>query len=606
MDEQTTESSADAPRGPQGRPLALRPAHLTVEPAAADLAPEPPPERPRRRRRRWLVPLLLAPLVLLGLATIAWAVDTSSGGVARHVSLRGVEIGGLSKAELAAQVSKMADDFAATPVELVTDDATYSTTAAEIGLSLDEDRTSRQALDLGRDTFVLLRPFHWMRSFVVERDAEARFRVNDDQVATTVVRLEGDARTVPTEPTVELVDGRFHVVPGADGSGIYPREVARALPEAAASASVGKVIRVDVAPRAIPPLGSEAEAEAAAARAEALVSEPVEVSTSGGSRTISSEELRRWVTLASQPDGTVEIGFEAAPVEASLRKAFADVEGHPVDAGFTLQDGTPVIIPDRPGKLCCTPDSPERILTALRAGTRTVALDLIDGPASFTVAEAQAWRITQPVGGNQAWLNGAPTTAGPGFTTYHAPSGARVANIHRIADIVRGSVVPPGGTFSINDKVGKRTAEKGFVAAGAIRDGEHVDEIGGGISQFATTMFNAAYFAGLDITEYQAHSEYFDRYPRGREATMGFPAPDLAFKNNTPFGILIWTSYTSSSLTVTLYSSPFATAEQTAIKESDSGRCKVVVTTRTRTFPDGSKKDDTFRARYRPGPGEGC
>ena len=48
-------------------------------------------------------------------------------------------------------------------------------------------------------------------------------------------------------------------------------------------------------------------------------------------------------------------------------------------------------------------------------------------------------------------------------------------------------------------------------------------EIGGGVSQFATTMFNAAFFAGLDIDEYQAHSEYFDRYPCGREATMGYP-----------------------------------------------------------------------------------
>ena len=93
--------------------------------------------------------------------------------------------------------------------------------------------------------------------------------------------------------------------------------------------------------------------------------------------------------------------------------------------------------------------------------------------------------------------------------------------------------------------MGERTPEKGFVTAGAIRDGKHVDEVGGGVSQFATTMFNAAYFAGLQIDESQAHSEYFDRYPRGREATMGFPAPDLRFTNNTPYGIMIWTSYTA-------------------------------------------------------------
>src|SRR3546814_12973131 len=117
-------------------------------------------------------------------------------------------------------------------------------------------------------------------------------------------------------------------------------------------------------------------------------------------------------------------------------------------------------------------------------------------------------------------------------------------------------------------------------------------------------MFNAAFFAGLDIDEYQAHSEYFDRYPRGREATMGFPSPDLRFTNNTPYGILIWTSYTDTSLTVTLYSTPYATAEQTAISEGTTGRCRTVVPTRTRPFPDGHTEDDTFRARYRPGRSE--
>ncbi len=160
---------------------------------------------------------------------------------------------------------------------------------------------------------------------------------------------------------------------------------------------------------------------------------------------------------------------------------------------------------------------------------------------------------------------------------------------------MRGVVIPPGGSFSVNDHVGERTAAKGFVAAGAIRDGKHVDEIGGGISQFATTIFNAAYFAGLQIDASQAHSEYFSRYPRGREATMGFPAPDLAFTNNTPYGILIWTSYTDTSLTVTLYSTPHARAEQTGSAERRSGRCQVVTTTRTVTFPDGRTEADTLQ-----------
>jgi hypothetical protein len=88
---------------------------------------------------------------------------------------------------------------------------------------------------------------------------------------------------------------------------------------------------------------------------------------------------------------------------------------------------------------------------------------------------------------------------------------------------------------------------------------------------------------------------------------MGFPNPDLVIQNNTPYGVLIWTSYTASSLTVTLYSTPFAIGEQTGIREGSSGNCRVVTTTRTRTFVDGSPPvTDEFRATYRPGPGQFC
>jgi vancomycin resistance protein YoaR len=357
---------------------------------------------------------------------------------------------------------------------------------------------------------------------------------------------------------------------------------------------------------AIPPLATDDAARDAISDAEALVDGPIEVQTAGGNRTISPEQLRTWVALESQPDGTVEVRLDPTAVALGLRGAFADIEGRPVDARITLEGGTPVIVPDQPGQVCCADGAADRVLAALQGGQPAVALELVEGPAEFTTADAEAYQIVGPVGGNHAWRDGAPTTAAPGFTTYHAPTGARITNIHRIADLVRGVVVPPGESFSINDHVGRRTTEKGFVPAGAISAGMHVDEVGGGISQFATTMFNAAYFAGLDIVEYQAHSEYFDRYPRGREATMGFPAPDLVIRNSTPYGILIWTSYTQSSLTVTLYSTPHATAEQTAISESTSGRCRIVVTTRTRTFPDGHTEDDQFRARYRPGEGQSC
>jgi len=610
MDESISETSADAPLVPERavQAPATDPPTLRQPVTPAHLADDSGDGGDQRRHRRWLAPLLLLPVVAVVALVVAWTVDTSSGGVARNITLAGSDVGNLSESELASRVAALAEEFAATPIEVTSDGTTYTTTAAELGLIVDTDRSAASALEVDDATMLPLRPFTWIASFAAEREADLTFQVSREQVAATIVALQGDDRTPPTEPGVELVEGEFHVVPGEDGRGIDPAALAEALPAAAASWSVGAAepIRVEVERGPLPPLGTEDAAEEAAADAEALVDEPLDVHTSGGVRTIEPDELRTWVTLVSEPDGSVRVDLDGMRVAAGLRERFADVEGHPIDASFTLDGGVPVIRPDQPGLVCCAPGAAETIIDALRAGILVVPLDLVEGPAGFTVADAEAFQITQPVGGNHAWRSGAPTTAAPGFTTYHAAGGARVVNIHRMADLVRGAVVAPGGTFSINGHVGQRTAAKGFVAAGAIRDRMHVEEIGGGVSQFATTMFNAAYFAGLEIVTYQAHSEYFDRYPRGREATMGYPAPDLAFRNDTPYGILIWTSYTDSSLTVTLYSTPHATAEQTGISESRSGNCRVVTTTRTRTFPDGHTDQQRFSATYRPGEGERC
>lgn len=582
---------------------------IVESPTAAPTMPNGPGEHataPHRGKRRWVLPVVLTPAVILILVVAAWAVDTSRGGVPRNVHLADMSIGGLSEPELSARVAAAAQDFASTEVEIVAGTTRYHVTAGELGLTLNQDRTVASALDIASHGFVLRRPIDWVRSFVTPRKAPWRFQVSDEQVATAIVKLEGDARRPPTEPSVEVVDGALHVIPGEDGRGIDPARLAAALSRAAVATPAGGTIEVTTTPGPIPPLGGAKQARAAASAAEARIVDPIEVKTSAGTRSVEPDDLRRWLTLVSHLDGTVSAELDVEKVAAGLRSKFADIDDGPVDATFSVKDGQPVIVPDRPGQICCGADSAAIIDGVLRSGGHVVTLDLIEGPAAVTVADARKWGIREAVGGNHAWRAGAATTAGPGFTTYHSARGARVINIHRIADLIRGAVIPPGGRFSVNDFVGKRTVARGFVSAGAISNGEHVDEIGGGISQFATTMFNAAFFAGLDIDEYQAHSEYFDRYPFGREATMGFPAPNLRVTNNSPYGVLIWPTYTSTSLTVTLYSTPYATGDQTAISEGMSGNCRLVTTTRTRTYPDGSTKTDKFRARYRPGPGQRC
>jgi vancomycin resistance protein YoaR len=566
--------------------------------------------RSSRRAPRWGLVAVAVPLGVLVMVTSAWAVDTATGAdVVRNVEVAGTPVGGDSEEAVSAQVQAWADALATTPVEVRTAAAAHLTTAADVGLTVDVEATTERVVDAGRG-FVLARPLTWLASFWNPHEIDPVLVVDEAVTAEGILAAQGDARVPPTEPTFALAeDGSLALVAGVDGTGIDPATLADALPAATLARSADDdAIVVELEPVSIAPTLGDVDVQALVDDLNARTSVPLTVVLDSTTADIGPEVVRSWLRpVPDEATGEPTYQLDAEATMSSLREALAEAGSGPVDARFDLVGGQVTIIPSSDGTGCCADDSPQRIRDAIAQDAHTVTLELATATPELTTEVAQSWGITQVVGGSRAWPETATPTAAPGFTTFHAAGQDRVVNIQRMADLVRGAVIPPGESFSINDHVGERTAENGFVGAGAIRNGEHVTEIGGGVSQFATTLFNAAYFAGLDIPTSQAHSEYFSRYPRGREATMGFPEPDLVIQNSTPHGVMIWTSYTPTSLTITLYSTPFASGEQTGIDEDRAGNCAVVTTTRTRTFVDGrAPVTDTFRATYRPGPGQFC
>ena len=178
-------------------------------------------------------------------------------------------------------------------------------------------------------------------------------------------------------------------------------------------------------------------------------------------------------------------------------------------------------------------------------------------------------------------------------------------NIRNFADLLQGAIIEPGESLSLNEYVGRRTTEKGFVPAGTIVNGHLVDSVGGGISQFATTIFNASFFAGLEFDRYQSHSIYFSRYPYGREATISWPAPELQIHNPSPYGVLIWPTSTENSVTVDIYSTQWAIGEQTGQTSRPIGEaCTRVTTERTRTFVEDGQHRSRFGDRHVPSRGD--
>jgi vancomycin resistance protein YoaR len=159
---------------------------------------------------------------------------------------------------------------------------------------------------------------------------------------------------------------------------------------------------------------------------------------------------------------------------------------------------------------------------------------------SLTTADAKALGIRQRISS---------------VTTDLGTSSAnRVFNVQLMARILNGQVIKPGETFSFNKRVGPRTPERGFKEGQAIVGGLLVPSIGGGVCQVATTVFDAAFYAGLPINYRVNHVWYISHYSKGMDATVSDGGPDLAFTNNSPYGILIRASSTASTMTVSFYS----------------------------------------------------
>jgi hypothetical protein len=140
------------------------------------------------------------------------------------------------------------------------------------------------------------------------------------------------------------------------------------------------------------------------------------------------------------------------------------------------------------------------------------------------------------------------------FTTRFNCCEARVTNIRAMARQIDDYVVMPGETFSVDRVAGPRTTAKGYVPAPFMLNGAgQCCAVGGGVSQFGTTMYNAVFWGGYEIIDHQPHSGWISRYPLGIEATLVYSSIDLKFRNDTVTPVYIRTSTSSTSLTVELW-----------------------------------------------------
>lgn len=527
---------------------------------------------------------------MLGTAVAAWGVDSvlHAGKSMRNVRLAGVAVGGLSESQVEARVHRIAAILETQQFVLRANGKELTASLQQLGADIDVDATVEAVMASGREGLLSSRVGGWVTGLANSSDVDLDVRFDRDDIVPALDQLEDEKATDPIEPTFAVNDGELEVVEGKPGRGLDPGEAEETLEN---KLRVTRRLIIPLESGDVEPAYTKEDAEALLAEAERWASQSLEVKVGESLATVPKHDLRNWVTTETTVEG-LRVGLSQKELISDLADLAPDAADKPVDAKFEIRSGKVIVIPSEPGTKCCDPFAEDVLEGALRArATEPAVLPLATLEPSLTTEEARALGVVEPIGT---------------FTTRHRGGEPRVQNIHRIADLLKGHVILPGETFSVNKTVGPRTRAKGFVSAPVIEDGKFSEGVGGGVSQYATTLFNAAFYAGLDIPVYQSHSIYISRYPRGIEATLSHPAPDLHIRNNTPYGVVIWAGYTETSITVTLYSTRYVEGSIAAQSDSARGVCTVVHTTRARKYVDGRTDTDRFRATYRPAEGVNC
>lgn len=535
----------------------------------------------------WVLPSLAIPLVI---SATAWANHVSSEGIqiAPNVRFAGVDVSGLSTDLAAEQVDMREAAFLETPVTINLGERTVTMSAGELGYDYLYGDTLAAVVSARHGHGPWSEFVSWVSTPFETVTVEDRF-VLDEEKARSRLSLDDLVLRFPVEPEIVSAEGQMTVVPGVRGVGIDADQVIADLAEADVASGAVEItakrapIRQDVNNR---------RARAVAKELNEMTREGLTAAIGSTAKRLPAGKVRKHLSAVVE-EGEMTVSLDVNGFHQELEALFPNARGDLQKPVLEVVNGeVRVVEKGVTPPVCCTRDS-----------VKTAAERFLNGGAPIYRLE------TRPNNDEtmKAWADGSMVTEPVAeFTTYHACCENRVTNIHTMADAVRGHYMLPGETLSINEYVGPRTPEKGYLPAGAIRGGHLTDEVGGGISQFATTMFNAAFYGGLDLDSYQSHSVYFSRYPYGREATLSTPWPDLVLTNSTDYPVLIWPTYDDTSITVTLYSTEHIEVTETAPRITYINQCQHSEIDRQRTYPNGRVVVDTIEANYRPGDGLDC
>ena len=556
VDEATTPAEALSPYESTGADATVEAQQVTAWPSGSgDMPPSIAPKSPAfgsgASRRRRLIPAACAAgaaALLLAWGGIAW---WTTQHIASGTTVSGVDVSGLSPKKAHERIGKGVGDQLAQPVTLTVGQGSSELVPAKSGISVDTDASVKKLTGFTLNPLTLAQRLSGQHTDAVIRvDSTALRGALEDRVDTMA--------NGAVSATVTLDGTKPVTTPASNGIGL---DVDASLKQIGGTWPLGKKTLAMAEGTATPAITDEEASEFVDGTLTPLLSSGLTVNTAdagaqsknpGAAAAFSPQDTAEMLKISSE-GGTLSATFDPTALRDAIVARVGQVETPAQNATWKI-DGSatgapgarPQYVPAAQGK---TIDTAALSASLLKAGTsatdvagRTVTLPMVVSEPTVKTPQNE-WGISEAIG--------------EFATLYNAGDAPRTQNLTRGAELVNGTVVKPGEVFSLEKTLGEVDGEHGFAAAGVIQNGEHVDAMGGGLSQVATTVFNAGFEAGMDDTEHHPHQYYFERYPAGREATLWTGNLDMKFTNSTSHAVLAQAWMDGEQIHVRLWSTKY-------------------------------------------------
>lgn len=493
-------------------------------------APEPPepPESSgapdlRVRRVAVIAGVVVAAFGAVYLGTAA----AGSSDLPAGTSVLGVDLGGMSREQAVAELTRATSELAAEPLDATVGRLHVTLQPVDAGLALDAAATVDQGLVSRWNPLSLLGRG--------ARDLPPVLAVDGARLSGTLRTIAADTDQPVQEPSIVFDGLAPRLTGGEDGTALDQ--------PAAAEAVTAAYLRTDVVTlpvRTVEPIVARSAAKDVRDRAAAAVAAPVTLRAGGVTAAIPPRVLAASLTYAVT-DGELRPVLDGERLRAAIAPDVAAIESPGRDARWRIRKQRPVLVPSKVGRGV----APDELATSVagvldRTGSERV-VDAVLGPIepSLTTEQARALGITERLST---------------FTQHYPYAAYRSQNIGQAAKYIDGTLLEPGDTFSMNDTIKERTVANGYTTGFVVGPGGVFQEdLGGGVSTATTAVWTAAFFAGMERVHTQAHSIWISRYQAGLEATVAWGFFDMQFRNDTPHGVLITTRMTPTSITVSMW-----------------------------------------------------